>query len=120
MKKEKRPKKPLKKQSYILARNTVVESKEQKNSELIVGTKLIRSDQTMRDIVFDTIDERINRELSVLFWTYTTDKGLATLEVEFIDESPVLRVSLNPYNIDELQFALKTIDDYFLNKQFRS
>lgn len=74
----------------------------------------------MKDLVFRAIDGRINRETSVLYWTYTSEKDLTTLEVEFIDQTPMFRVIMDPHNLSQVQETISIIDNYFFSKNSRS
>jgi hypothetical protein len=89
------------------------------SQQFLIGTKL-RSAVPDMDLLFKTVEQRIEREPSVITWSYISAGKYTTIEVEFIDESTVLRVVVDPFNFAELQSAIETIDNYFIAKAARS
>lgn len=84
-----------------------------------IGTVTMEATPKM-DLLYKTVEKRIEAEPSVITWSYVSEKGLTTIEVEFVDESSILRVVVDPYNFADLQAALQTIDSYFIAKSTRS
>ena len=105
---------------FIQPTSSAVDSIVPKNSSIIKGTKLIRSDQPLSDLVFKSIDERINREPSVLVWNYESTDTDTTVEIEFLDESPIFRLVFNPHDVEDLERTFNTLDSYFLTRYSRS
>lgn len=79
-----------------------------------------------KSLAFDAIERRVENEKSVIAWSFTTayneeaKADITTVEINFVDETTVLRVELNANNLLELQAAIEMIDNYFLQKLTRS
>ena len=83
----------------------------------VTGTKSTsRSD----DLLFDTLQERLDKQGSVSTWSYEREGRVTSIKIHFTDEETSLDVALVASNIKDLQAALETIDNYLVAKSQRS
>lgn len=90
---------------------------EKKKIVSVNGTKSISRND---DLLFETLQRKLDKQDSVLHWSYEKEGRVTEIKIHFTDEETALDISVDASSIKDLQSALETIDNYFVVKSQRS